>query len=108
MVVRRDSSSGSGHDIITIGASAGGVEALSRLLGDLPPDLPAALFVVLHVPPNSPSMLPLILNRHSAMRAHHAREGDAIQTGKVYVAPPDRHLIVERGRVRLSRGPREN
>jgi two-component system, chemotaxis family, protein-glutamate methylesterase/glutaminase len=107
-VVTHHSNSVSGHDILTIGASAGGVEALTRLLGELPPDLPAALFVVLHIAPTAPSMLPLILNRHSALRAHHAREGDIIQMGKVYVAPPDRHLLVKRGHVRLSRGPREN
>ena len=108
MVVRRGSNSVPGHDILTIGASAGGVEALTRLIGELPSGLPAALFVVLHIPPTAPSMLPLILNRRSALRAHHAREGEIIEMDKVYIAPPDRHLLVKRGHVRLSRGPREN
>ncbi len=53
-----------GHDIIVIGASAGGVETLVKLTGNLPGDIPAALFVVLHVPPDSPSLVPTILNRH--------------------------------------------
>jgi two-component system, chemotaxis family, protein-glutamate methylesterase/glutaminase len=88
MVVRRGSNPVPGHDILTIGASAGGVEALTRLIGELPSDLPAALFVVLHIPPTAPSLLPLILNRRSALKAHHGMEGEIIEMGKVYVAPP--------------------
>lgn len=96
------------HDIIVIGASAGGVEALAALSALLPADLPAAVFVVLHVPASAPSVLPAILSRRCLLPAKHPVDGDAIQPGQIYVAPPDHHLIVEDGQVRLSRGPTEN
>ncbi len=63
-----------GHDIIAIGSSAGGVEALTKLVKQLPSDLPAALFVVLHVPRHGTSVLPHILNRAGPLKAVHARE----------------------------------
>jgi len=97
-----------GHDIIVIAASAGGVEALQELARGLPPDLPAAVFIVLHVPSSGPSMLPRILNNSGPLRAHHAVNGEAIERGRIYIAPPDYHLLVERERVRVVRGPREN
>src|SRR5262245_27288904 len=97
-----------GHDIIVVGASAGGVEALTQLVRALPADLPASVFVVLHVPAQSPSVLPTILSRVSPLPAVHPEDGEAIQPGRIYVAPPDRHLLVKRGHVRLARGPREN
>lgn len=96
------------HDIITIGASSGGVEALTELARGLPDDLPAAVFVVLHLPPHATSRLPQILGRHCALPVSAAVHGEPIQPGRVYVAVPDRHLVVDRGRVRLVRGPREN
>jgi two-component system, chemotaxis family, protein-glutamate methylesterase/glutaminase len=96
------------HDIIVLGASAGGVEALAQIVRPLPADLPAALFVVLHVPPHGTSVLPAILNRAGRLRASHAVDGEAIEHGRIYVAPPDHHLLVRRGTVHLSRGPREN
>jgi two-component system, chemotaxis family, protein-glutamate methylesterase/glutaminase len=97
-----------GHDIIVIGASAGGVEALRELARGLPSNLPAAVFIVLHVPPASPSLLPRILNNSGPLRARHATNGEAIERGRIYVAPPDHHLLVERDRVRVVRGPKEN
>lgn len=97
-----------GHDIIVIGASAGGVEALAKLSQDLSPDLPAAIFVVLHFPAHSKSFLPQILNRSGPWRATHAKDGEAIQHGCIYVAPPDRHLLLKKGHIHLSLGPREN
>jgi two-component system chemotaxis response regulator CheB len=97
-----------GHDIIVIGASSGGVEALATLVGGWPDDLPAAVFVVLHVPPTATSMLPRILERHGPLPARHARDGEPIREGTILVAPPDRHLLVLRDRVRVIRGPREN
>jgi two-component system chemotaxis response regulator CheB len=97
-----------GRDIIVIGASAGGVEALSRLARHLPADLPAAIFVVLHVPAHSPSLLPQILNRARTLPAAHPSDGEAIRQGRIYVAPPDQHLLLEDGQIRLRRGPREN
>ncbi len=97
-----------GHDIITIGASAGGVEALGELAGGLPADLPASVFVALHVPSHGGSVLPQILSRRGPLPAAHAEDGEAIEPGRIYVAPPDQHLLIHEGIVRLSRGPREN
>jgi two-component system chemotaxis response regulator CheB len=97
-----------GHDIIVIGASAGGVEALRELARGLPSNLPAAVFIVLHVPSAGPSLLPRILNQSGPLRASHAINGEAIERGRIYIAPPDHHLLLERGRVRVARGPKEN
>jgi two-component system chemotaxis response regulator CheB len=96
------------HDIVVIGASAGGIPALMTLVQELPRDLPAALFVVVHIPPYSVSRLPQILSRSGPLPATHAVDGEPIQPGHIYVAPPDRHLQVRQGRIALSRGPREN
>ena len=97
-----------GRDVIVIGASAGGVDALKQLAQGLPADLPAAVFVVLHVPPQGPSVLPRILSRSGPLPAVHPVDGEAIQPGKIYIAPPDFHLLVKPGQVRVARGPREN
>jgi two-component system, chemotaxis family, protein-glutamate methylesterase/glutaminase len=97
-----------GHDIVTIGASAGGVEALTRLVRDLPADLPASIFVVLHVPAHGVSLLPQILSRKGPLSARHPTDGERIEIGRIYVAPPDLHMLIKDGRVRLSVGPREN
>ena len=96
------------RDTIVIGASAGGVQALLTLVGDLPHDLPAAVFIVLHVSPNVPSLLPDILARDSRLRVRHAVNGEQIVPGRVYVGPPDQHLIIEDDHVNLVRGPKEN
>ena len=97
-----------GRDIIVIGASAGGVEALAELARRLPADLPAAVFVALHVPSHGSSVLPKILSRSGPLPAEHAVDGEPIRPGRIFVAPPDHHLLIHRGEVRLSRGPREN
>jgi two-component system chemotaxis response regulator CheB len=97
-----------GHDIILIGASAGGVQALSAVVGGLPKDIPAAVFVVLHIAPYGRSAMPAILSRAGVLPATHAEDGEPIEPGRVYVAPADRHLMLEPGRVRLSRAPTEN
>ena len=97
-----------GHDIIVIGASAGGVEALSLLVSQLPPDLEAAVFVVLHVPAHSVSVLPKILSRRGSLPALHPQNGEPIQAGQIYIAPPDFHLLMRDGQIRLARGAREN
>jgi two-component system, chemotaxis family, protein-glutamate methylesterase/glutaminase len=78
-----------GRNVIVVGASAGGVEALSRLVAGLPPDLPATLLVVLHVSPHSPGLLASILSRAGPLPATQAREGEEFQSGHIYVAPPD-------------------
>lgn len=96
------------RDIVVIGASAGGLEALNQLVPNLPEDLPAAIFIVLHLPPASKSSLPFILRRKTLLQTGHAHDGDAIHHGRIYIAPPDHHLLLEEGHVRLSRGPREN
>ena len=95
------------HDIVVIGASAGGVEALVRLLSDLPGGLPAAVFVVLHVG-RTRSILPEILSRSSRMPVIHAIDGAPIVPGRIVVAPPDAHLVLEEDRMCLSHGPLEN
>ncbi len=97
-----------GHDIIVVGASAGGVEALTTLFAGLPADLPAAVFVVLHIPAQARSLLPEILTRAGQLPAAQAVDGMVIEHGKVYVAPADHHLLVEPGRVRVVHGPHEN
>ena len=91
-----------GHDIIVVGASAGGVEALVQLVRDLPADLPAAIFVVLHVAATETSVLPRILERNSALPVKHAVDGEPIVLGQIYVA------LVQPDHVRVVRGPREN
>jgi two-component system, chemotaxis family, protein-glutamate methylesterase/glutaminase len=96
------------RDIVVVGASAGGVEALSRLMAGLPADFPAAIFVSVHFPASSMSMLPRILNRAGPLEAVHPHDRDVIEPGKIYVAPPDHHLLVFSGRVRVVRGPTEN
>jgi two-component system chemotaxis response regulator CheB len=96
------------HDLIVVGASAGGVEALMQLARGLPPDLPAAVCVVLHIPPNAASVLPLLLARAGPLPASHPADDTPLEHGQIYVAPPDRHLIIHPGRLRLAHGPREN
>jgi two-component system chemotaxis response regulator CheB len=94
--------------IIVIGASAGGVEALTRLARDLPSDIDAALFVTIHFPPDSTSALGRILTRAGPLNAVHATDGQPIESRNIYLAPPDHHLLIFRNGLRLYRGPREN
>jgi two-component system chemotaxis response regulator CheB len=96
------------RDIILIGASAGGVEAIVRLVRDLPADLDAAVFITIHFPQTGRSVLPQILERAGKLRAMHPKDGARIEHGHIYVAPPDHHLMLSRGAIRLVRGPREN
>jgi two-component system chemotaxis response regulator CheB len=97
-----------GRNVVVVAASAGGLQPLRSLLRDLPPNLPAALFVVLHVPATGGRSLPHILDRAGPLPASAAVDGEPIQLGRVYVAPPDQHLLVVQDAVRLSRGPRQN
>ena len=96
------------RDIIVIGASAGGLSAFNRIIKQLPAQFDAALFIVWHLSPYSNSMLPEILNRAGKLRARHPDDGEPIELGKIYIAPPDHHLLLESGRIRLTRGPKEN
>src|SRR5215208_854742 len=95
-------------DIIVVGTSAGGIEALRTLVGALPADLAAPVFIVLHTAPDAPGMLADILDRFSKLPVKMAIEGERIRPGRIYVAPPDRHLLLEPNRVRVTRGPKEN
>lgn len=97
-----------GHDIIVVGTSLGGLDALKALVGGLPGDFQAALFIVQHTAASSPGTLGEILDGHGPLPARLARDGEPVETGRVYVAPPDRHLLVTSGAVRLSDGVREN
>jgi two-component system chemotaxis response regulator CheB len=94
--------------IVVIGASAGGVESLRRLVRGFPADLPAAVAVVLHMAPTSHSVLAQILSRSGPLPAHQARDHCALEDGHIYVAAPDHHLIVEDHQLRVIRGPAEN
>ena len=97
-----------GRDIIVVGASAGGVEALSEIVAGLPADFPASVFVVLHSAAGAPNVLAGILDRAGPLPARYAEDRERIEPGRVYVALPDHHLVVEPTRVRLTRGPKEN
>lgn len=96
------------RNVVVVGASAGGVEALTEFVAALPADLPAAVLVVLHVAPGGTSVLPGILNRAGRLPAAPVGDGELLQEGRVYVAVPDRHLVVEDGVLRLPRSAREN
>jgi two-component system chemotaxis response regulator CheB len=96
------------RDIIVFGGSAGSLAALLRIVPELPEDLPASAFVATHIPSDRPSEHPAILGDRSALRVLGAIDGQAIERGCVYVAPPDRHLLTIDNVVRLGRGPVEN
>jgi two-component system chemotaxis response regulator CheB len=94
------------RDIIVMGASAGGIEAYCEILRGLPWDLAASVFVAQHV--GSKSVLADVLRRCAALQLGTAADGEGVRHGRVYVAPVGRHLLLERGRVRLSRAGGEN
>lgn len=96
------------RNIVVIGASAGGVSALQKLFAQLSGSLEASFFVVLHLAPQSHSVLAELLNRAGPLEAKTAVDGEPIQPSKIYVAPPDAHLLVKSGYVHLHKGPREN
>src|SRR3954464_3726137 len=96
------------RDIIVVGASAGGVEALGGLVRQLPADLGAAVLVVLHLAAEQKSVLPRILSSAGVLPARHARDGESIVPDRIYVARADHHLVVHEDRIRVVRGPREN
>jgi two-component system, chemotaxis family, protein-glutamate methylesterase/glutaminase len=96
------------HDIVVIGASAGGIEALQGLTSRLSQNLLAAIFVVVHVSPHSSGLLADVLNLSSKVPASLARDGERIEGGRIYVAPPDHHLLLEPDRVRVVNGPKHN
>jgi two-component system, chemotaxis family, protein-glutamate methylesterase/glutaminase len=107
-LVQRAASPAAQRDIVVVGASAGGVEALGTLVAGLPAELPAVVFVVLHILPGGFSVLPKILARAGELPAAAAADGEPIERGRIYVAPSDHHMLVADGFVQLTRGPREN
>lgn len=86
------------RDIIAIGGSAGSGPVLKRIVSELPADLPASIFVSTHLPPHSPSYLPDLLAGHSSLPVSQAIDGQPIERGRVYIAAPDRHLLLIDGR----------
>src|SRR6188472_2790095 len=95
------------RDIIAIGASAGGVEALQKLVSGFPADFPAAVLIIMHLPAVGRSFLPKVLSDSGPLPAVEPRDGERIEAGHIYVAPSDRHLLVGRGHMHLIRGPKE-
>src|SRR5687768_8867078 len=96
------------RDIIVVGASAGGVTALTEFVKSLPENFAGYIFVVLHIPPSSPSNLPAILTRAGLLHAKHPKDGEKIKPGQIYVAPPDHHVLLEGGNILVKKGPEEN
>lgn len=96
------------RNIVVIGASAGGVEAFSKLVALLPSDLPASVFIAQHVQPTHTGLLPMILERNSALPVKHADDGEVFRPGVIYVARPDHHLLIKRETLSVARGPKEN
>ncbi|HEY2734060.1 MAG TPA: chemotaxis protein CheB [Polyangiales bacterium] len=96
------------RDIVVMGASAGGVEALMTIVRDLPRDLPAAVLVVLHVPAHGTSVLPQLLTRAGNLVAKHPIDDEPLRRGQIYVAPPDHHIVLRDSVVHVVLGPREN
>lgn len=96
------------RNIIVIGASAGGFEAMKKLVAGLPADLRASLFIVWHMPPDVRGVLPQVLSKSGTLPAAHAVDKEPITPHRIYVAPPNFHLLIERGRVRVTKGPKEN
>ncbi len=94
--------------MVVIGGSAGAIAALRELLAELPRDFPAAIFVVVHIAPEGPALLANALARAATLPVHQARDGMELKPGAIIVAPPDQHLLLQNGVVRLNHGPREN
>jgi two-component system chemotaxis response regulator CheB len=94
--------------VVGIGASAGGIDALLRVLAALPESFPHALCIVLHLPPTGHSVLAPILDRRCPLIVTSAEHAEPLRPGHVYVAPPDRHLSVRHGLLELTHGPLEN
>jgi two-component system chemotaxis response regulator CheB len=97
-----------GRDIVVVGGSAGSIEAVAELVRGLPQGFAGSMFVVVHFPSSVTSTLPRILSRAGPLPASHAVDGERIEPGRIYVARPDWHLLLNDGHVSLTRGPKEN
>jgi two-component system chemotaxis response regulator CheB len=93
---------------IVIGASAGGFEVLKNVVSQFPADLGVPVFVVLHIPPYEPSLLPEILDKSGPLPAMHPKDGAPIASNVIYVAPPDHHLLIDDDHIAIKKGPKEN
>jgi two-component system chemotaxis response regulator CheB len=97
------------RDIVVIGASRGGVAALMGIVAALPPGLQSTLLIVLHISPTHASQFPALLSRAGPLPAEHGRNGTRIESGRIYVAPPDHHMTVGPiGFIQLNQGPKDN
>lgn len=96
------------RDIIVIGASAGGVTALKEIVASFPENFKASVFIVQHVSADSLSLLPKILENKCKLKVLHPQDGEKIKQGYIYIAPPDRHLIIEQDYILVKKGPKEN
>ena len=98
-----------GHDIIVVGTSAGGLETLDELIGQLPTDLAASVFIVQHMAAhNTGEALTRRLGRHKAFDVRLAKDGERFRPGRIYIAPPDNHLLLKTKTVLVRKGAREN
>src|SRR6185503_6263079 len=95
------------RDIILLGASSGGIEPLINLVRNFPKDMPAYVFVVVHVSPEK-SILPEVLSQAGYFQAVHATHRESFQKGKIYVSPPNHHMLLADDRIELTQGPKEN
>ncbi|KKO89673.1 chemotaxis protein CheB [Sphingobacterium sp. Ag1] len=96
------------RNIVVIGASAGGFDALKTIIKGLPPDLDASIFIVWHMGTDTRGILPEVLNKLDTIYAANAYDNEPIKSNRIYVAPPDHHLLIEDGLVRVTKGPKEN
>jgi two-component system chemotaxis response regulator CheB len=96
------------RDVVVIGASAGGVDALLSLAAELPADLPATIFVVQHMAAGFGSRMPELLSARGPLRASHPLDGEVPSRGRIYIAPPDMHLTLRGEHMSVARGPKEN
>jgi two-component system, chemotaxis family, protein-glutamate methylesterase/glutaminase len=94
--------------VVVIGASAGGLEVVREIVRGLPRDFPAAVALVVHISPTAPGLLPIILTRAGVLPCVYATEGEPLECAHLYIAPPNRHLLLRAGRLMLDDGPREN
>ncbi|HYE90996.1 MAG TPA: chemotaxis protein CheB [Terriglobales bacterium] len=107
-VPRTINGDGRARDVVTIGASAGGVQALMQLLSKLPGDLPAIIGIVLHRSPYHETKLPWVLGRHASLKVIEPEDGQPLTVSTVYVAPRDQHLTFSQGVACLDHGPKEH
>lgn len=94
--------------IIVIGASSGGLEALRKIIQGLPPDFDSPIFIVWHMSPDIRGVLPQVFNKINTIEAAHAYNKEEIKSRRIYIAPPDHHMLLEQDRILLTRGPKEN